>query len=310
MNNFINYESAMLGNFNGLHPINVKGITNANNYYQCRYLWNKIYSKFEFDFNGLEWDLNTFRMLLFKFGSLATFKSDLGWIYAPWNVEKLNIYLNPKKINGVKLLTSDYFGTLSGEVGVDCSIIKIMDDYRGIGDLVEATAEMLANCDKAINVALMNANVNLVAYCENSKEANEIKTAYSKATNGEPLVVIGKDKIMSDLNKNNLMEPFTNHDTVGQLDKLLVCRRSIVNNFLTEIGIKNANTMKKERLIADEVNENNEEISANIGIWYDNIQKGLEVFNRISGLNVTCTLKETDNDDDSLVVQKGGGEDV
>lgn len=308
MNNFINYETAMLGNFNGLHPIDVKGVSNVNNYYQCRYLWNKIYSKFEFNFNGLEWDLNTLRWLLFKNGSFATFKSDMGWIFAPWNVEKLNIYLNPKKINGVKLLTSDYFGTLQGTVGEDCAIVKIMDDYRGISDLVEATAELLANCDKAINIALMNANVNLVAYCENKKEAEEIKQAYSLATTGQPLVVLGKDKILD--TKQNLMEPFTNHDTVGQMDKLLVCRRTIVNNFLTEIGIKNANTMKKERLISDEVNENNEEISANIGIWYQNIKEGLDTFNRISGHNVTVTLKETDTDDDTMLLSGGGGENV
>lgn len=317
-NSYIPFEHAMLGNFYGLHPTDVKGVSNANNYYQCRYLWNKIYSKFKFTFedsNGepLKWDLNTFRFLVFRNGSVGLFNSEMGKIYAPWTVEKLNIYLNPKKIKGIKLLTSEFFGTLSGEVGKDCSIVKIQDDYRGVADLVESTAELLANCDKAINVALMNANVNLVAFAENKKEAEEIKNAYAQATNGTPLVIIGKDKLkfMSEMKKDSILEPFTNHDTISSLDKLLVCRRTIVNNFLTEIGIKNANTMKKERLISDEVNQNNEEISANINIWYENIKEGFETFNKIYGTNLQVELVETDTDNDTIVAKtKEGGENV
>ena len=111
---------------------------------------------------------------------------------------------------------------------------------------------------------------------------------------------------MTDLKKDSLLEPFTNHDTVNSLDKLLVCRRTIVNNFLTEIGIKNANTMKKERLISDEVNENNEEISANINIWYDNIKEGFDTFNKIYGTKLSVELIETDTNDDTMVLEKGG----
>ena len=292
--NFIDFEHRMTQNYNGLHPIDVKGVSNANNFYQCRYLWNKIYSKFKFDFGDLKWDLNTFRMLLFRYGSVAIFKSkDSGWIFAPWSVEKLNLYLNPKKIRGYKLYYNEYFTDLEGEIDKDCVIVKVMDDYCGLNDLVVATAEVLANCDKAINVALMNANVNLVGYADDKKDAEEIKTAYGKATQGEPLVVVNKNKLRD--GKDNILEPFTNHDTVMSMDRLLTCRRTIVNNFLTEIGINNANNNKKERLITDEVNANDEEVSANISVIYENIKKGFDAFNKISGLNISVELKETDN---------------
>lgn len=306
MNNFVDYEQRITANYNGLHPIDVKGISNFNNYYQCRYLWNKIYSKFKFNFNGLEWDLNTFRNLLFKYGSLAIFKSEGGWVYAPWTVEKLNIYLNPKKIRGYKLYYTDYFKGLEGEIGKDAVIIKCFDDYLGWGDLVESTAEMLANIDKTINVGLMNANVPLVGYADNKNDAETIKMAYSKATEGEPMVIVNKNKIIE--GKDRLLEPFTNHDTVTIVDKLLVAKRTIINNFLTEIGINNANLNKKERLITDEVNANNEELSANISVVYDNIKKGFDMFNQISGLNISVELVETD--DTTVVNNDGGEEDV
>ena len=309
MLNYIDFETRMTANYNGLQPINVKGVSNINNYYQVRYLYNKIYSKFKFDFGDLKWDLNTFRMLLFRFGSVAIFKSkDAGWIFAPWSVEKLNLYLNPKKIRGYKLYYNEYFADLEGEVDKDCVIVKIMDDYLGLQDLVESTAELLANCDKTINIALMNANVNLVAYADDKKEAEEIKQAYAQATKGEPLVVTNKNKLKE--GKDNLLEPFTNHDTVMSMDRLLTCRRTIVNNFLTEIGINNANNNKKERLITDEVNANDEEVSANISVIYDNIKKGFEAFNKISGLNISVELNETDNADFNPIEESGGENNV
>ena len=290
----MDFEARMTRNYNGLHPIDVKGVSNFNNMYQCRYLWNKIYSKFKFDFGDLKWDLNTFRMLLFRYGSVAVFKSKYaGWVFAPWSVEKLNLYLNPKKIRGYKLYYNEYFTDLEGEIDKDCVIIKCMDDYLGLNDLVESTAELLANCDKAINVALMNANVNLVGFADDKKMAEEIKTAYAEATKGVPLVITNKNKLTE--GKNSLLEPFTNHDTVMSMDRLLTCRRTIVNNFLTEIGINNANSNKKERLITDEVNANDEEVSANIEVIYDNLKKGFEAFNKISKLNISVELRETDN---------------
>lgn len=308
VDNWSTYEQRMTANYNGLHPINVKGVSNLNNIYQCRYLWNKIYSKFKFDFGGLEWDLNTFRMLLFKFGSLGIFKSDGGWVFAPWTVETLNIYLNPKTIKGYKLFYTTYFNELGGTVNKDAFIVKCFDDYLGWGDLVESTGEVLANIDKSINIALMNANVNLVGYADGKTDAEEIKLAYAQATDGEPLVVVNKNKIL-DGRKDHILEPFTNHDTVGIIDKLLVARRTVINNFLTEIGINNANLTKKERLITDEVNANNEELSANISIVYENIKKAFDIFNKETGNNITVELVETD---DTTVVDdnNGGGNDV
>lgn len=293
MDNFINFENRMTQNYNGLHPINVRGVSNANNFYQCRYLWNKIYSKFDFNFGDLKWDLNTFRFLLFRFGSLAIFKSEGGWVFAPWTVESLNLYLNPKKIRGYKLYYSDYFADLKGEIDKDAVIIKCFDDYCGFGDLVESTAEVLANIDKTVNVALMNANVPLLGFADSKKQAEEIKMAYANATQGEPLTIINKDKLTE--GKDTLLEPFTNHDTVGLLDKILTARRTVVNNFLTEIGINNSNTNKKERLITDEVESNNEEVSANINIVYDNLKAGFDAFNKISGLNISVKLNDTND---------------
>ena len=69
---FINFYKQNLTEYNGLHPTMVKGKFNFNNLYQKRYLLNKIYSKFKFNFGDLESfekNKNAFRFHLFALGS-------------------------------------------------------------------------------------------------------------------------------------------------------------------------------------------------------------------------------------------------
>ena len=46
--------------------------------------------------------------------------------------------------------------------------------------------------------------------------------------------------------------------------------------FDTEIGIPNANTDKRERLLTDEVNANNFETRAKCELWFDEISRGFD----------------------------------
>lgn len=312
MNGYFSYADRMSQAYNGLHPIEASGITNFNQYYQSRYLYNKIYSKFDFKIPK-EWDINTFRFWLFRWGSLGIFDDNGEAIYSPYTVESLNRYLNPYECRAYSYSDDlQEYDDIKGINGKTCVIMKCFDDYLGWEDLVRDTAESLADIDKAIKVATMNANVNLVAFAENKKEAEEIKLAYASATEGQPLVVTSNKftKMFNQTGNNTLLSPFTNHDTVSSLDKLLVARRTIVNNFLTDIGIKNANISKKERLNEQEVEANDEEVSAVITICYENLKKGFEKANEIFNLNLSVDLKNDYKETDDLVVIEGGGENV
>lgn len=313
MKNYINYENAMYRQFFGLQPVEVLGQSNYTNYYYKRYLYNKIYSCFDFKLlNG--WALNTFRFCLFHFGSIAIFKRNGGWNIGAWSPKEYDNDYNPIKVychfffENTKAAIKDVY-----TVGEDAFIVKIFDDYLGFDDLVRATSTTLANCEKAIDVALMNANVNLYATVDSEKKKVELQNAYAAATQGQPLVFIDKDKTADLKEGEDLFKPWTNHDTVGALDRILTCRRTIVNNFLTEIGIKNANTNKKERLISDEVNENNEETSANVTIAFANIKSVFDAFNKKSGLSEKISVDlhyDYNNDDDAISVGEGADLDV
>ena len=292
----------MISKFYGMAPEDVRGQSNYTNYFFKRYLYNKIYSCFDIKLLE-EWPLNTFRFCLFRFGSIAIFKYKGGWTYGPWETSEWDQYYNPKKIYCHTLLEEPALIKKNVyTVGEDAFIVKCFDDYIGFDDLVRSTSVLMANCEKTTNIALMNANVNLVAKVKSEKQKEQIDIAYATAQEGKPLSFLD-DEDVNDLkgDSNDILTPWTNHDTIGAMDRILTCRRTILNNFLTEIGIKNANTNKKERLISDEVNQNNEETSANVTIVYNNMKKAFDEFNKKSGLSEKISVDlhydyETEND--------------
>jgi hypothetical protein len=74
--------------------------------------------------------------------------------------------------------------------------------------------------------------------------------------------------------------------------------------FCTTIGLKNANYEKRERLLVDEVNANNEQTKALAEQWLDSIKSGMDTANEMFGLNLNIKLKEdTVNADNNGPVQ-------
>lgn len=266
-----------------MQPSEVKGrYNNATQYYK-RYLYNKVYSTLKFGIPE-NWDLNYFRYLLFHWGSMAViYTNEFGWVDQPYSVEKININYNPEIIQVYNQFIKE---RKTGIVGVNCGIVKIFDDYFGIDDLVTHYAEKLASVDRAVDVNLMNSNVTVLLKANDKKEADTLKTAYAEATTGKPFVAINKSLV----DDGEIATFFPGVATNYIADKLLQTRRGIVNEFLTEIGIRNANYDKKERLNSQEVSENNDETSAIISIIFDNIQQSFERINKISGLNLTVEL--------------------
>ena len=286
----IGYIGQNLMSYNNLQPSVVKGRCNPSTEFWKRQLYNKLYSKFEFTLPKA-WALNYFRTLLFKCGSVAViYTSEYGWATQAYGIEKLDMYYNPAVIT----VFNQFFKTdKRGIIGVNAEIIKCFDDYYGFDDLVTRYAEKLAQIDKSIDINLMNCNVSAFFQAESKKSADIVKEAYGRATAGEPFIAINKD-VMDGEEIKPLLSQVKNTYIVGDL---LQARRTILNQYLTEIGIKNANYDKRERLNADEVNQNNEETESIISVVNRNITECINRVNEISDLGISVTLKDGDSDE-------------
>lgn len=272
------YDQAITDYYN-LQPAVVKGRHCTDVELQKRYLYTKLYSVYKFKIPE-NWDINYFRFFLFQMGSIGLiYTKEFGWIVQPYSVTQLNIYHNPKVIEVYNQFITN---RKVGIIGVNAAIIKIMDDYYGLDDLVTKFATKLSQIDKAIDINLMNCNDAKIFEAESKKQAEEIKEAYDQASEGKPFVVINKD-VMKGKQISTLLPSVKNNYIVSDL---LVARRTIVNQFLTEVGIKNANYEKKERLNSQEVNENNDETKAIASIIFENLKESFRIANKISGLNL------------------------
>ena len=279
----IMFDQDMILNHFNIQPSVVKGMANAGVEFYKRLLYTKIYSTLDFKLPET-WKKNYFRFWLFHVGSIGViYTNEFGWVAQPYSIVQLDLYYNPKVIQVYnQFITTPKIGA----IGVNAGIIKCMDDFFGLDDIVTRYATDLAQCDRSIEVNLMNSNVTAFFKAKNKKDADAIKEAYGKATAGEPFIVINKE-VMDEESIETLLPNIKNTFIVNDL---LQARRGIINAFLTEIGIRNANYDKRERLNSQEVNENNDETSAVITVIYDNIKKSMEDVNVVSGLELDVKL--------------------
>ena len=275
------YGQQMMTDYFNMQPSDVKGRANIGVEYYKRILYNKIYSVLKLTLPD-HWKLNYFRFWLYHFGSIGViYTNEFGWIDQPYSILELDLQYNPKTIQ----VYNQFIKTPKiGAVGFNAGIIKCMDDYFGLDDIVTRYATDLAQCDRSIEVNLMNTNVTAFFKAKDKKSADLVKEAYGNATAGEPFVVVNKEAL-DDENIEIMLSDVKNSFLVNDL---LTARRGILNAFLTEIGIRNANYDKRERLNSQEVNENNDETKAIISVIYENIKQSMDEINSFAnlGLNV------------------------
>lgn len=277
------FNQQQIVDYFNLQPSEVLGLANVGTQFYKRYLYNLLYSVFNFKIPK-DWKMNYHRFWLLHYGSLGViYTKEFGWVEQPYSIVKLDLYYNPKVIEVYNRFIST---PKVGVIGVNAGIIHAFDDFYGFDDIISRYAEKLAQCDRSTDVSLMNSNVTMYAEVEDKKQAEEIKTAYADATTGKPFTVINKNV----LNGNGLNTMIPNVKNVFIAPDILQAKRTILNEFLTFIGIKNANYDKKERLNSQEVNENNDQTSAIVTVVKDNIEKSCNIINEFSGLNLGVEL--------------------
>lgn len=284
MNNPVNfYADSLINNFQ-TQPFTVKGTANRNADYWRRILFNKLFSVFEFELPK-EWKLNFFRALLFEWGSIAVIYTDkYGWICQPYSVTKLDLYYNPKVIEVYNQFITP---PKKGVIGINAEIIHLFDDFRGMYDIVNNYATQFAEIDRNIKVSLLNSMVAWLISCKDKKQAEEMKKLYSDISKGNPAVYYNKERL-DDVSFQLLLGNVKNTYIVNDL---LTSKRTLMNEYLTTIGIRNANYEKKERLNSQEVNENNDESKSIVSVIYDNLKDCFERVNNISGLDLKVRLR-------------------
>lgn len=247
-----------------------------------------------FKFNGIpeEWDVDYFLTNLFITGYLAITDTSIGVIPLRCGVTGINVFEHPTRAIFANPVLGNFERELYGnDRTLSCALVKLQYDYGGVMPLINRYATMLALCDNSISVNLRNSKVSFIGFVSSKQQAATMQKLYKDIDEGKPAVYVKKDDITTDdILYNRVKESYIAND-------IQLLKQSIKNDFLTEVGLNNANTDKRERLIVDEVNANNTEIRANVQHWITTINEGLRRANSLFDLNLSCTLRYFDEEE-------------
>lgn len=264
--------------------------TGLVNYYM-RYLIQKVISVFEFVNIPDSWALNYFQYVLIYRGYVGILETkEFGIIPQACGLGGFNIFYQPKFITVANPLLPT---VRQPEIGTECEVIKMQPDYGSIMDLVGTYADLMALCLESAGVNLLNSKLSYVFAAGNKTQAESFKKMFDRIASGDPAVFVDKNLFNEDGSRNwdvffqNLKQNYVASDILNDM-------KTIEDQFNTAIGIPNANTQKRERLITDEVNANNIDTEAKIGLWLETMRRDMRRVNEMFGLELDVRYRFAD----------------
>ena len=254
-----------------------------------RYLLQEAMSVFDWQMPKT-WEKNYFLNVLYVIGYIGILNTDaFGVIPQHGGLGGYNVFYQPQYM----LITNPLFAnTYRPVIGQDCVCLRLQPDYCGLFDIVDYYGDLMALCAETTGVNLLNSKLSFVFGADNKALAESLKKMYDNVASGEPAVFVDKSSLYDDEGNSRVM--LFNQDVGGNFiaDRLLDCMRTIRCQFLTDIGIPNANTQKRERLITDEVNSNNFETKAKCALWLDELRKGCEAARDMFGIELAVDWRK------------------
>lgn len=272
--------------------------------YFKRYLLMKVISVFKWNLPK-SWDYDYFLYTLYCFGFISVINTDkFGVIPQHCSLKGYGVFYQPTEVvianpllTGLKILT----------IGKQTELIKLNHDYGSVIDLINYYGDLMALSAETAGTNLLNCKLAYVFAAGSKAAAESFKKMYDQVASGDPISVFDKSLLDEDGKLNiqmfnqNLKNTYIAGDILLDLSK-------IEDSFLTMVGIPNANTEKRERLITDEVNANNIETKTLAAQWLENLKKDVSKVNAMFNLNITvdwrfAEMKEGENNarDNELV---------
>lgn len=235
---------------------------------------------------------------LFSEGKCMFFKdNEKGFMVAKCSDgDVLNYYDEP---TALRPNATNYDNTgKSYENNVECVLIRNNDDCEPTEPSIQLFSYRLTEVTRTCDVNI-SAQKTPVLILTTNKQKQTLKQVFVQ-WNGNAPVIYG-DKEM-DLTGVKVLKT----DAPIVFDKLQIQKHHIWNECMTFLGINNANMDKRERLVDDEVQANNEQIECFAEMMLKSRQKACELINSIFKTNISVEFRALKN---SFMKVSEGGED-
>lgn len=271
-------------------------VVKRNNYaynFYCRYLYDKLKAVFKFTLPETFGE-ELFKNALFANGYVTILPSDEFGLLAQWGVGGgYTVNYTPRFV----LVANPLLPEISGKeliIDEDCAVIRLNGEWAGVLDLVSYYAEKMALASQAVDVNLINTKIAYIFAAKDKAQAQTFKKALDRIYDGEPAVIL--DKSLFDEEGKPAWNAFTQKPKdIYLVSDLLNDLAKIEDEFDTRIGIPNANTDKRERLISDEVNANNVETAILADDWLEHIRAGCDRVREMYGAEISVEWRYKPN---------------
>ena len=271
-------------------------VVKRNNYsynFYCRYLYDKLKAVFKFTMPETFGE-ELFKNALFANGYVTILPSDEFGLLAQWGVGGgYTVNYTPRFV----LVANPLLPDISGKeliIDEDCAVIRLNGEWSGVLDLVSYYAEKMALASQAVDTNLINTKIAYIFAAKDKAQAQTFKKALDRIYDGEPAVIL--DKSLFDEEGKPVWNAFTQKPKdIYLVSDLLNDLAKIEDEFDTRIGIPNANTDKRERLITDEVNANNVETAILADDWLEHIRAGCDRVREMYGAEITVDWRYKPN---------------
>ena len=208
---------------------------------------------------------------------------DLGWMVTRCTLSGgLNFNDEP---TGITPVATNYTPATTKEYDPrkDCVLICNNDDRIPTDDTILLYAARLAEIQRTSDINII-AQKTPVIITGSEKQKLSLKTVMRQWMGNEPLIFGDKQLDGIDLKTLNTAAPVV-------FDKLTIEKNKIWNECMTFLGINNANLDKRERLVDDEVQANNEQIELSADVMLKARQAAAEAISALCGCKVTVNMR-------------------
>lgn len=171
--------------------------------------------------------------------------------------------------------------------GENCYVIRNNDLMLPNFPIVRHYAFKLTNIDRAIDTNIEAQKTPIIVRCSD-KQRLSLKNAINQRRDNEPVIWTTDQANIADMVSTlELNAPAVFKDLQTQ-------KHMILNEVFTDFGINNANMDKRERMVANEVEANNEQVKASEDVLLKVREEACKNINRIFNLNISVKRRNLD----------------